>query len=230
MAFNRIKEEWIIWSIGVLALVVVITARTIHSDNLIEGVESVISSLSSWKNEIVSLALSYISGIIFYFFSSWLPYLKRLRIMQFDVLEEVRYFRDDFRDLSGVLAHGNWCEKIDGKDIAFQTIKQHSILKCNSFEFLPFLVDMFKEFITKFDYHIYALLNTYSDYLSEEELSTLIRIKRAHVLEEIRCHTKNSFPHYLPTNLDKFISELIEANHLVCELYTSLQKRYGVSK
>lgn len=71
---QRIQNEIIIWISFLICLVVIFAYHAVSKECLLSQFSSILNFISEYQTEIISLAISYIAGVIFYVFSVLIPY------------------------------------------------------------------------------------------------------------------------------------------------------------
>lgn len=227
---QRIQNERIIWISFLICLVVIFAYHAISKECLLSQFSSLLNFISEYQTEIISLAISYIAGVIFYVFSVLIPYALNSRAILPDIVEELRYLKDVFYDLSSELIGKNWLDNDNYIDEAIVSIKRNSLLQANHYNLSNDYKSVFNDFINKVDGRIRYVQKYSVGYLTDDEMKSLLEINRSKILEHLREYAHNSYPVFSEFQLYQMINDLIEVNRKEVALYHKLAKRIYISE
>ena len=226
LSFIRIKREPTIWILLVICIYAVF-AYYFDSLKIYSHFQDITIKMI---NEIaLGLSYSYIAGMIFYYFSVFRPNTKKARAVLVNAVEDLRFFKDDFSELSRQLFGDDWLTANDSDILVFREIAksdydsysdQKPVAISNEYS------SIFKNFIRKFDFYLNSTM-AYEQYLSSDEYERLTEIRLSFSFSQIRIYfNETDIPYYKKKTLLEFIRELIVINRKVVQIYHDLSK-YG---
>jgi len=181
-------------------------------------------------NEIaLGLSYSYIAGMIFYYFSVFRPNTKKARAVLVNVVEDLRFFKDDFSELSNQLFGDDWLTKKNSDILVFREIAKSDYDSYS--DQIPVAISneyssIFKNFIRKFDFYLNSTM-VYEQYLSSDEYERLTEIRLSLSFSQIRIDfNETDITYYNKETLLEIIRDLIAINMKVVQIYHDLSK-YG---
>lgn len=227
---QRIQNERIIWISFLICLVVIFAYHAVSKECLLSQFSSILNFISEYQIEIISLAISYIAGVIFYVFSVLIPYALNSRAILPDIAEELRYLKDVFRDLSSELIGKNWLDNANYIDEAIGTLKKNPTPQGGHYSLSDYHKSVLKNFINKVDSRIRYVQKYSVGYLTDDEMKSLLEINRSKVLEQMRDYVCDFSRIFSESDIYQLINALIEVNRKEVALYHKLAKRIYISE
>ena len=229
------RHEKVVCILAIVSIFIIFAYYGVTKQGLIELLTSVCAAIASkcedlinfltkYKDAILAFAISYVSGFILYLLTNVLSIVRKYRTVLLDIMEDIRYLKDTFREMSSELSGEDWCENVNWDDVSKKMFVQE-IVGGQRLPLNASTIDSLKNFIPQLDNYIFSIFRNGVEYLEQNELDMLLEIKRAKVLELLRYHINGNFPCYTQEELKTKIQDLIDVNKKVVQLYELISKR-----
>lgn len=175
---------------------------------------------------ILNISNSFIAALLFYIITDRIPFIRKSKSVVTDTIAELKLLCDNYRDLSGDLCGGDWCEGDKYIQQGIDEIIKKGSCHCTFTGLCQMHKTIFKEFITIFDYQIRVVQTQSTEYLTHDEFETLVEIKNDKILSRIR-HSYSFSPEVLDKNkINELVEGLAANNKKILALHASLEKRF----
>lgn len=225
LIWERIKKDPFIWFLLIVCLYIVsayyfnnIRIPTSFSIEIVEGINSIAFNLS----------LSYISGMILYILSVFLPNVRKTNAVLRNLLEDLRLFKDcyyEFLSLCGIhefnddKAAENLFQNISKSE--YDVSNMHHTITLNAT-----FVSKSKETMMEFDSYLNSIMARH-DFLTSNEFDQLTEIRNSPSFSQIRHHfSYNSPTLYSSDNLIEFCGNFVEMHRRLVKLYEDMLSDY----
>lgn len=219
LSYDRIKKKPYIW---ILLLVCFYIIVAYYFDKIRIPSSFSMNTTESINSIAYTISISYISGMIFYILSVFLPHIRKTRSVLKNIVEDLRLFKDHFLELWCTLSV-SWLEEEEQsvENKLFKIIAQFEYSKDlinKTIKIEGSLVSILKEYVRKFDLYLKTIMIA-DAYFTPDEYNQLSEIRNSYSFSQIRIHFGAiNGTYYNPEDLMKVIRDLIKVNEKVVSL------------
>lgn len=223
LLLHRIWSDKLLLGIGLLSIVSLVLCHYVTIDSCKNCVCSIIDTCYDIKYWVEPLSFSYLAALIFYIVTTLYGFARRSRYVMPDVVENARWLKDSFYDISSEFGCGDWCENPEIITVAVSSISNNGIPKGSNIELSQFHKSMLKEHTTQ-SFVYMTLLLSQVEYLYDEEIELLFEMKLNSTLVKIK---EGVYDNKLVTNVEirEILDNIVTANMLANKLYNRIQRR-----
>lgn len=218
--YRKTKEEPCVWILLLLCLYVLV-AYYVDSIKIPSSLTS--KSAQQINNIAVTFSYSYITGVIVFIFTVFIPNVRKTKAVLVNAAEDLRYLKDEMYEFSQEICGCDW---LDYNNVSVEQVLQAMDLKIIGKELFEISVEktnFIKEKMRVFDSYLRSIID-YNPYFSVEEIRMLTEIRNSYSFNRIRHHFKINIPTYENKfNIRKLIGDLIETNQKIVDFYGRLE-------
>lgn len=217
---RKIKEQPLIW---ILLFFCLYTFVAYHIDTIKIPSNLSIEKAQQVNTSLYTLAISYISGMIIYILTVYIPYTQKSQVILINTSEDLRYLKDEMHNFLQIISDSDLSglDKLNEQELLNfikPTEKKNSL-----FEISIDNTNYFKGRFDIIDSYI-KTIESYWNYLSTKQIKNLSEIRNSYSFNRIRHgFISGNSTYFNESSLIKFTNDLIETNKKIIKLYNNVK-------